>query len=104
MSLNLEKEIGTVKQWSGIRASGLVTQIIGLLIESIGPAVHLGEFCYIYNKHGEAVPCEVVGFKDNKVLLMSLGEMTQIAPGSEVYPTGQIPMIAVSESLCGRIL
>lgn len=104
MNVNFDKEIEKVNQWSGLRVSGIVSQIIGLLIESIGPYVHLGELCYIYNKHREAVPCEVVGFKDNKVLLMSLGEMTQIAPGSEVYPTGTIPMVGVSESLCGRVL
>lgn len=104
MNINLDKEIETVKQWSGMRTSGIVTQIIGLLIESIGPSVHLGEFCYIYNKQGEAVPCEVVGFKDNKVLLMSLGEMTQIAPGSEIYPTGKVPLVGVAESMCGRVL
>lgn len=104
MNLNLDKEIKKVNRWSGLRVSGSVSQIIGLLIESIGPYAHLGELCYIYNKYGKAVPCEVVGFKDNKVLLMSLGDMTQIAPGSEVYPTGEIPMVGVSEALCGRIL
>lgn len=104
MHENFATEIEKVNQWSGLRVSGVVTQIIGLLIESIGPYVHLGELCYIYNKQKEAVPCEVVGFRDNKVLLMSLGEMTQIAPGSEVYPTGKIPLVGVSEALCGRVL
>lgn len=104
MVYSLQKEIKTIKTWSGIRASGRVTHIIGLLIESAGPAAHLGELCYVYNRQGEAVPCEVVGFKENKVLLMSLGEMTLIAPGAEVYPTGEVLMIPVSESMCGRVL
>jgi flagellum-specific ATP synthase len=104
MKFSLEKEAQLVKKWSHITPSGIVTQIIGLLIESTGPSVHLGELCYIYNKEAQAIPCEVVGFKDNKVLLMSLGEMTQIAPGSEVYPTGKIHTIPVDESMCGRIL
>ena len=79
-------EIDSVKNWQGPSASGIVTQIIGLLIESIGPAGHLGELCYIYNKHCEAIPCEVVGFKDDRVLLMSLGEMTHIAPAPRSIP------------------
>lgn len=103
-TFSLDEEIQIVKRSSGISISGIVTQIIGLLIESIGPAVHLGELCYIYNKQGEAVPCEVVGFKDNKVLLMSLGEMTHIAPGAEVYPTHEVLLIPVTESLCGRVI
>ncbi len=103
-TFSLKNEIEAVQKWSGLSTSGVVTQIIGLLIESAGPAVHLGELCYIFNRQGEAIPCEVVGFKDNKSLLMSLGEMTHIAPGSEVYPTKKVPLVAVSERMCGRIL
>lgn len=104
MENHLQDEINAVKSWPGIYPSGRLTHIIGLLMESSGPMVHLGELCHIYNKQGEAIPCEVVGFKDNKVLLMSLGDMTHIAPGSEVYPSGKIHMIPVSESMCGRVL
>lgn len=104
MPLTFEKEIGVVKEWAGLQPSGRVTHIVGLLIESAGPSVHLGELCYIYNRQGEAVPCEVVGFKDKKVLLMSLGEMTLIAPGAEVCPTGEVPMVPVSKALCGRVI
>lgn len=104
MNQHLTKEIKAVEEWPGVATSGRVTHLIGLLIESYGPSVHLGELCQIYNKQGEAIPCEVVGFKDNKVLLMSLGDMTHIAPGSEVYPTGKIHMIPVGESMCGRVL
>lgn len=102
--ISLENEISKVKKWPGIVTSGIVTQIIGLLIESTGPLIHLGELCYIYNGHGDAIPCEVVGFRNNRVLLMSLGEMTNIAPGSEVYPTGKVHLVGVSEALCGRVI
>lgn len=104
MKISFEKEIRAVKNWSGLNSSGVVTQIIGLLIESNGPTVHLGELCQIINKQGKAVPCEVVGFKDNHVLLMSLGEMIHIAPGSEVYPMRKNPLVGVSHSMCGRVL
>lgn len=104
MQINFDEEIKIIKHWSGVCTSGIVTQIIGLLIESTGPLVHLGELCLIYNKQGETVPCEVVGFKDNKVLMMSLGEMTHIAPGAEVYPTKKILMIPVTPALCGRVI
>jgi flagellum-specific ATP synthase len=104
MNISLEKEIKVVKKWQGVIPSGRVTHIIGLLIESSGPTVHLGELCYIYNIRGEIVPSEVVGFKNDKVLLMSLGDMTLIAPGAEVYPTGKVHMIPVGESMQGRIL
>jgi flagellum-specific ATP synthase len=104
MVISLQKEIKTIKTWSALRSSGRVTHIIGLLIESVGPSAYLGELCYVYNRDGQAVPCEVVGFKENKVLLMSLGEMALIAPGAEVYPTGEVLAIPVAESMCGRVL
>lgn len=102
--LNFQKELALVKNWSPYQISGRVTHIVGLLIESIGPNVSVGEICHIYNKYGDMVPSEVVGFKDNKVLLMPLGEMTHIAPGSEVYPSNKVHKVAVSRSLCGRII
>lgn len=104
MSKLLEKEINQVKEWAAPRVSGRVTHVIGLLIESSGPISSVGEICYIYGKHPEPIPCQVVGFKERKIVLMSLGEMTHIAPGSEVFPTGYVHRVAVSESLCGRIL
>jgi flagellum-specific ATP synthase len=104
MTLDLSQEINTVKQWGKLRISGKVSQVIGLLIESRGPSVHLGEMCYIYDKNKLGIPCEVVGFKEDKVLLMSLGEMSSISPGAEVYPTGESHCVPVGNSLCGRIL
>ena len=104
MNFSLEEEIEAVRSWEGLSVSGRVTKIIGLLIESQGPNVHLGEMCYIYNKSHVPIPCEVVGFKEGSVLLMSLGEMSQIAPGSEVYPTGFSHLVPVSDELCGRVV
>jgi flagellum-specific ATP synthase len=102
--LSFEEEIKMVKASPGMRISGRVTHVIGLLIESIGPSVSMGEMCYTYNKFGDMMPCEVVGFKEDKVLLMALGEMDHIAPGSEVHPTGKVHKVPVSSSMCGRIL
>ncbi|MCH9627539.1 MAG: putative ATP synthase YscN [Chlamydiales bacterium] len=100
----LTKEIQLIKRSSGPRVSGRVTQVIGLLIESNGPDVFVDELCYVYSKKQEPIPCQVVGFKEQKVLLMSLGEVTHISPGAEVYPTGEVHQVAVSEALCGRVL
>lgn len=104
MTYSLDSEIKKIEQWDGVPVSGVVTQIIGLLIESIGPHVRLGELCYIYNRQGEAIPCEVVGFKERRVLLMSMGDMTHLAPGAEVYPTREVHRVPVSDALLGRVI
>lgn len=104
MSHLLEKEFKNIAQWKNLKISGKVTHIIGLLIESLGPKASLGEICYINDRHNNRHLCEVVGFKQDKVLLMSLGDMTAISPGAEVFPTGHVHRVGVSKDLCGRVL
>lgn len=100
----LEKELQLLKDCPLPRLSGRVTHVIGLLIESCGPDVFLGEICYIYGKQPTPIPCQVVGFKERKVLLMSLTDSFPISAGAEVFPTGDEHRVAVGEALCGRIL
>lgn len=100
----LQTQINRVKAWPGLPVSGRVHQVVGLLIESTGPAVHLGEICWVYTKGGERIPCEVVGFRGKRVLLMALGEMSEVAPGSEVYPSGEVHQIPVCMGLVGRVV
>lgn len=88
-----------------IKYTGYVSQVIGLTIESVGPAVKLGEMCKIYSLKGtEPILSEVVGFKEKKVLLMPLGEMEGIGPGSKVEALGITMQVTVGEELLGRVL
>jgi len=88
-----------------IKYTGYVSQVIGLTIESVGPAVKLGEICKIYTLKGaEPILAEAVGFKEKKVLLMPLGEMEGIGPGSKVEALGTTLEVNVGEELLGRVL
>ncbi|AOY77319.1 flagellar protein export ATPase FliI [Clostridium formicaceticum] len=88
-----------------IKYTGQVSQVIGLTIESIGPAVKIGEVCKIYTlKNDSPIIAEVVGFKEKKVLLMPLGEMEGIGPGSRVEALGTSLEVKVGNSLLGRVL
>ena len=93
-----------MREWTGHKISGRVTQLIGLLIESNGPATSVGEVCIIRGKRGEKLPCQVVGFKEHRVLLMPLGDVRSIAPGSEVFPTNEEHRVPVGFELQGRVL
>lgn len=87
-----------------IKYSGRVSQVVGLTIESHGPAVNLGEICNIYPLKGETpIKAEVVGFKENTVCLMPLGSMNGIGPGSRIEATGKNLTVSVSDSMLGRI-
>ena len=83
---------------------GKVSKVVGLTIESDGPQASIGDLCNIQVLKGEPIKAEVVGFKDDKVLLMPLGEMTGISPGSIVSANGEILSVAVGPELVGRVL
>lgn len=101
----LEKYNAALRGNSLLKFSGRVSKIIGLMIESIGPAVEIGEVCDIYPiKRSEPLKGEVVGFNNDKVLIMPLGDMVGIGPGSKVVASGNALQVDVSEELLGRIL
>lgn len=88
-----------------VRRIGRVTQFFGMIVESSGPDVFLGERCDIYSRgQRDPVPAEVVGIRDGKVLLMPYGEIRGIRAGSEVVGRGDTISIPVGKGLLGRVI
>ncbi len=85
---------------------GRISQAIGLTLEATGPKVSLGELCYIKTNYadGAEILAEVVGFKENKILLMPLGNLEGIGPGSELIASGTTLRVKVDLQLQGRVL
>jgi len=85
--------------------SGRVTQVIGLTIEARGLHAQIGQLCYIVSDDGKTeTPAEVMGFRDNRTLLMPLGEMQGIGPGNTIRDSGSLFTVPVGEALLGRVL
>jgi flagellum-specific ATP synthase len=105
-----------------VRASGRVVQVVGLTLEAIGLDSQIGEVCEIPTGSnqgrrapngaqgagrqvpGQALLAEVVGFRDERALLMPLGEMEGIQPGSSIFPRGSVFRAPVGTALLGRVL
>ncbi|NMB13223.1 MAG: flagellar protein export ATPase FliI [Firmicutes bacterium] len=87
-----------------VREYGEVTQIIGLTIEANGPRANIGEICRIFAGSRQGIPAEVVGFQDLRLILMPLGDIAGVGPGSMVQATGHQLKVEVGPSLLGRIL
>ncbi len=105
MNFVVEKYLGAIQNTEFMKVSGKITQIVGLVIEAQGPSVSLGDLCFICPKNeGEPIPAEVVGFRQNRVLLMPVGEMQGVGPGCEVISAHQPLKVAVGKQLLGRIL
>ena len=97
--------LATVASVDPISHYGEVAKVVGLVVECAGPAgVALGELCILGDPRHSSTRAEVVGFRDDRVLLMPLGEIEGIRPGTGVFPTRASLTVPVADSLRGRVL
>ncbi len=88
-----------------IRRLGRVRQTIGLIVESDGPPARVGELCHIHTDDQRvSILAEVVGFRDNRLLMMPFGDTEQIRVNSEVVATGEPMRLGVGPAMLGRVL
>ncbi len=103
--LDLSRYRETLGSIDAVRLNGRVCQVVGVVVESLGPASRVGEICRIHTgRQRPPIPAEVVGFRGNRVLLMPLGGMEDIAHGDEVVATGRLLTVRVGRGLLGRVL
>ncbi|QHT60695.1 flagellar protein export ATPase FliI [Paenibacillus lycopersici] len=103
--LDADRYIEHLRPIDPVRVNGKVTQVIGLTVESEGPDASIGDVCLIYPaKSSKPLKAEVVGFRDNKVILMPLGELQAIGPGCDVVGTGKPLSVQVGSELLGKVL
>lgn len=87
------------------KSLGKVVKIVGLTIESIGPKANLNDLCYIVSKDKtNTIMAEVVGFRENRLLLMPYGNVEGIGVGSTVESTRAPLKVKVGDELLGKIL
>jgi flagellum-specific ATP synthase len=97
--------ISAVEKTSPIKSCGRVTQVVGLVVEANGPAAQIGCVCDIHGKENEPpVKAEVLGFRDQTVLMMPLEEIRSIGPGSRVVAQEKNASICVGDQLLGRVI
>lgn len=88
-----------------VQRIGHVVRVAGLIIESEGPNLALGDVCEIHPSPGEpAIHAEVVGFRDHRLLLMPLGETHNLRTGSKVCASAFAGTAPVGNGLMGRTL
>ncbi|MCL7746467.1 flagellar protein export ATPase FliI [Halalkalibacter alkaliphilus] len=103
--MNAEQLINIVGSLTPYKWYGKVTRVVGLTIESKGPQASIGDLCYIIvGKSQTKVKAEVVGFRDENVLLMPLNGTMDISPGCLVEATGKPLEIKVGAGLIGSVI
>jgi flagellum-specific ATP synthase len=83
---------------------GKVIKMVGLTLEATGPSSKLNDVCYITNDGKDRKLAEVIGFKENRVLLMPYDDMTGVGIGSIVENSGSSFQVPVGNMLLGRTL
>ena len=105
LAFDFEKYHVALNNVSPINSQGKITKIVGLIAEAIGPVAMIGSLCDIYPSDGlPKITAEVVGFRENRILLMPLGELHGIGPGNKVISKHRQASIDVGESLLGRVI
>jgi flagellum-specific ATP synthase len=86
-------------QWTGT-----VTETIGLIVESRGPAAAVGDFCEILTRSGRRIRTQVIGFREGRLLSMPLEETGGLQSGDKIVARKRDSQLAVSTALLGRVL
>jgi flagellum-specific ATP synthase len=102
--INLSRYTDLVAAVEPMKVYGRVVEITGIIIKATGVKASIGESCRIFPDNIFSVDAEVVGFRDGKVLLMAVGELAGVRPGSRIIPIGKRSSIRVSSSLVGRVI
>jgi len=95
----------TLEKTAPVTFHGKVTQVVGITIEGYGVGSFVGELCDIYERGGNSpIKAEVIGFRDNRVVLMPLGEVRGIGPGSRITGLNRKATITIGEKMLGRVI
>ncbi len=102
MFRNMIRQVYNAQTYS---LTGKIENIVGMSIEASGGHAAVGDICRIYNgESGTQFTAEVVGFKNDHILLMPYSDMTGISAGNLVRNTGRQLTLQMGPFLRGRII
>ena len=100
-----QNAIRQIRQAETIRHTGKIENIVGMSIEASGSKAAVGDICRIYSDESSGqISAEVVGFKNDRLLLMPYADMSGISAGNFVRNTGHQLQLKVGQYLKGRII
>ena len=103
-SIDFDPYFRLVNESDAYLALGTVTETVGLLIESSGPAAATGDFCEIQTSAGRTVRVQVIGFRNGRLLSMPLEEMSGIQLGDRIVARPVAALVKAGPGLLGRVL
>ncbi|HLK48869.1 MAG TPA: FliI/YscN family ATPase [Bryobacteraceae bacterium] len=102
--ISLAPYLDDLGQVAVLRWTGRVTDVAGLLIESRGPNVGIGDFCEVITSQARRIRTQVIGFREGRVLSMPLEETDGLQLGDTVEARPEEARLSVSPGLLGRVI
>jgi flagellum-specific ATP synthase len=102
--IDFEKYFSALQTVDLMNCQGYVVRVSGSTVESAGPVIGLGELCGIHIRDGRRVLAEVVGFRDDHLILLPLEHIEGISPGDTVTARTTPRHILLNETVLGRVL
>ena len=103
-NINFDKYMAAVENCLGIELEGRVVKVVGLIVEATGLNMGVGSLCSIFRDSGDTIMAEVVGFREDHVLLMPYGDVRGIRAGSRIVLQEKGPAAEVGDHFLGRVI
>ncbi|MBT4589143.1 MAG: flagellar protein export ATPase FliI [Rhodospirillaceae bacterium] len=106
MTVDIKSIISEVDRLPNFHEFGQVASVLGMLVEVSGieGVISIGDHCAIQARNNRLVPCEVIGFRDKRALVMPFGTLEGIGLGCPVEINSADPVIYPDESWLGRVI
>jgi len=104
LAIDFQPYFDLLERGNSLQWSGTVAEMVGLLIESVGPAVAIGDFCEIQASNGRLIRVQVIGFRNGRVLSMPLEETDGLQLGDRIVGRPEQAQVPVGPGLLGRVL
>jgi len=102
--IDFDKYYSALQTVELMSCQGYVVRVSGSTVESAGPVIGLGELCGIHIRDGRRVLAEVVGFRNDHLILLPLEHIEGISPDDTVTARTTPRHIMLSEAALGRVL
>ncbi|MFH2045474.1 MAG: FliI/YscN family ATPase [Pseudomonadota bacterium] len=104
VDINWNRYMESLDKCRPMQHQGKIVKISGIIAEANGPGLCIGSLCDIETAPGHAIRAEVVGFKDQKLILMPFGELRGVKPGSKVTEIINRATVPVGKDYIGRVI
>ena len=87
-----------------LQVAGRLVRMVGMTLEVVGTYAPIGSRCQILSNHLPPVEAEVVGFNNDRLYLMPIGDVHGLEPNTKVLPVEGGIKVGVGDSMLGRVI